>query len=140
MLLRRTPAAQRALVVAYAGGVVRSQIPLPRRIRRHVEELRAPGGQLADELHRTVAQSDESERVVGEEQRNSRLVVQHRASLRSLRRLHAEQVEHRRRRVDQADDATAANLIPKQSWCGNDERHMDVFLVELKRVAEVAVV
>src|SRR5712691_8053015 len=140
LLLRRAPAPKRSLVLAHLSDVKARDVPALVRITHHIEEPRASGVQLGDEFHRTVSQADHPQRVVSEEQRHARLVVQDRLALRDRRCPDAHQVERRGCRVDEADDALAADLFAKQARRGNEKRHADILVVELKRMAEVAFV
>ena len=111
-----------------------------------VEQLRSARLQLVDDLPRAIAEAEQTQRVVREKERHARLGVEHRTALvglRELRRAHAgepDEIEQRRRRVDEADHPAAADLPRDQTRRGDDQRHVDVLVVQMKRVAVVAFV
>src|SRR5205823_13449438 len=74
------------------------------------------------------------------EQRTPPLSTKRREALIPVGSADCQEIENRRRGVDQADDMSAANGGRQQSWRGNQKRDPYVLLVQLKRVPIVAIV
>src|SRR5262249_52451549 len=84
--------------------------------------------------------AEEPQRVVRQEIRHAPRRAERRPALIGGLLRQAEKVEDGRRRVDQAHGSRDARLSRLRAGDGDDERHVYVLLVELKRMAEVAVV